>query len=110
MEQVIQKTKNNNISESFKQKWVKALRSGKYKQGNGSMYDTLSKSYDPIGVAHRIVGVKNTKIANKAVPTKQHRFVPSILASDTNLVEKLIDFNDRGMSFKWIASYIEKHL
>lgn len=108
MEQV--KTQKSKLSNSFKQKWVKALRSGKYKQGNGSLYDTVSKSYDAIGVAHRIVGVKNSKIANRSVPTKQHRFVPAILASENSLVEKLIDFNDKGMSFKWIASYIERNL
>lgn len=109
MEQVLEKTQNK-LSTGFKQKWVKALRSGGYKQGAGSLYNPTSKSYDPIGVAHKVVGVKNKVIANRAYPTKNHKFVPALLANDNEIVQKIASFNDRGMSFKWIASYIEKYL
>lgn len=111
MEQVINTTKNKNkLSTGFKQKWVKALRSGDYKQGTGSLYDPTSKSYDPIGVAHKVVGVKNKSIANKSYPSKNHKFVPAMLADDNEIVQKIASFNDNGLSFKWIASYIEKYL
>jgi len=109
MEQVTSKTQNK-LSTGFKQKWVKALRSGEYKQGIGRLYDPTSKSYDPIGVAHKVVGVKNKAIANKVYPSKNHKFVPALLANDNEVVQKIASFNDNGLSFKWIASYIEMYL
>lgn len=110
LETKVNENKTNKLSSGFKQKWVKALRSGNYKQGEGTLYSPSRKTYDPVGVAHKIVGVKNKAIANRSFPSKQHRFVPAILAKDTEIVEKITRFNDKGMSFKWIASYIEQYL
>ena len=34
-----------------RKKWVAALRSGKYKQGKGQLYDNLDEKYCCLGVA-----------------------------------------------------------
>ena len=99
------------LSEGFKRKWTKALRSGKYKEGSGVMYNTQNKTYDPIGVAYKVAGVPNKNIANRAFPSgKQYRFVPTPLCQNQDFIAKIADFSDMGLSFKWIASYIDRNL
>lgn len=99
------------LSRGFKRKWTSALRSGKYPQGSGLMYDPIEKNYDPIGVAYRAAGVPNKAIARKEFPNgKTYRFLPMPLVNNKDLISKIADFNDRGLSFNWIASYIENHL
>ena len=99
------------LPESFKTKWVAALRSGRYNQGFGMMYDPKRDSYDTIGVAHRIAGVSQSILSKKKYPTSKHKFLPNMLASEMSpAVEKMISFNDKGLSFRWIASYIERHM
>lgn len=106
-------TKNEKVklSEGFKQKWIEALRSGNYKEGSGMMYDPEYETYDAIGVAYRIAGVPNKAIAGKAFPTgKQYRFLPLPLYKNDDFIAKIADFSDKGLSFKWVASYIERNL
>jgi hypothetical protein len=99
------------LSRGFKRKWTDALRSGKYPQGTGLMYDPLEKTYDPIGVAYRVAGVPDKTIAKKIFPDgKTYRFLPMPLVNNEQFISKITDFNDRGLSFKWIASYIENNL
>jgi hypothetical protein len=94
----------------FKNKWINALRSGSYIRGTRMMYNPKDMTYDPLGVAHRIAGVSHLDIANEDAPCKTHRFLPNMLVNDAELVSKIISFNDKGMSFKWMASYIENNL
>lgn len=39
-------------------KWVKALRSGKYKQGEGVLFDKKTKAYCCLGVLCNVAGIK----------------------------------------------------
>jgi len=94
----------------FKSKWISALRSGTYDRGTKMMFNPQNGTYDPLGVAHRIAGVSHREIANEDAPSKTHRFLPNMLVNDAELVSKIISFNDKGMSFKWMASYIENNL
>jgi len=108
----------------FKAKWLKALRSGEYKQTNGTLYD--NGKHCCLGVACEVVGY------NKPVGAtigSQYNKVPPILRNDGELdyvVDALVALND-GMlssqnpylkhrttrskrSFKQIANFIEKNL
>jgi hypothetical protein len=98
------------LPQGFKNKWINALRSGSYTRGTKMMFNPQNQTYDPLGVAHRIAGVSHIDIANEDAPTKTHRFLPNMLVNDEELVNKIISFNDKGMSFKWMASYIENNL
>ena len=51
------KKNENKLPVAFKKKWVKALRSGKYKQGRCRLYNPETDSYCCLGVACRVVGI-----------------------------------------------------
>jgi len=107
------------LPKAFKKKWVAALRSGKYKQGIGSLYDANEDTYCCLGVAGKICGIDvpnltywDSKKINKSIIAKG---LPKILIGDNNdLVSKLSNWNDGEggpkWSFKKIAAYIERYL
>jgi hypothetical protein len=105
---------------SIKNKWVKALRSGEYKQGSGQL-----RSEDDEGVSFCCLGVL-AQIVDPAQETwkpdngyfgleegyycdLQAKFLGKGGLGD-GVAYKLAAFNDNGKSFKWIASYIERYL
>lgn len=98
------------LPHGFKSKWVSALRGTNYIQGFGAMHNSDKNTFDSIGVAHRIAGVPAKAISGKAYPNQRFKFIPNVLTEGSDLVERLASFNDKGMSFKWIASYIEHNL
>jgi hypothetical protein len=94
----------------FRNKLVRALRSGRYTQTNGVMRDPLENAYDVLGVAHRIAGVPKQSITKMrgAPQGKQYNFLPKVLTmKDTEVTQKLMALNDKGLSFRWIASHLE---
>jgi len=111
------------LPKAFKKKWVAALRSGEFKQCEGSLEDYLPNSEEKIGhcclgVACRIVHPKmdlfqkgfadkgsfKSKLPNIKIPLL-------LKGDDENIVVKtLSEMNDKGKSFKFIAAYIEKNL
>jgi hypothetical protein len=99
------------LSEGFKRKWTEALRSGKYKEGAGLMYNPEDKSYDAVGVAYRVAGIDDRDIAKRDFPSGKHyRFLPLPLYQNYDFIAKISNFSDKGLSFKWIASYIDRNL
>lgn len=106
---------------AFKEKWVAALRSGKYNQGKHELYSGEDEnSYCCLGVACRVAGIPKGAITSvETIPLKKKR-VPEMLQGSVEqnpLVKKLTEFNDgnfksrfKNQSFKWIASYIERYL
>lgn len=98
----------------FKAKWIKALRSGKYKQGHYRLHSKSTNSYCCLGVACVVSGVKKKQIgAHGMIPKsfkKNHANLPTDLIGSNDLTNKLINLNDDGYSFKRIASWIEKTL
>ena len=114
------------MDKKLKAKWVKALRSGRYKQTNGCLKD--SRGYCCLGVLANIQGAKwKETVHGNLLPHVAHvqispkdgagfllpRYAGG-LASKTQ--RKLADMNDGlGMStnmqsFRQIADYIEKNL
>lgn len=112
----------------FKEKWVSALRSGKYKQASNSLYNSTKNGFCCLGVAANICGIGKNTLRNKGLIAKfnqellelaiKNKKYPKLLMGssyksdkDYNyIVHKLVTFNDNGKSFKWIASYIERYL
>lgn len=113
------------LNKEMKDKWVAALRSGKYKKGAqylrfkdpddnqdrfcclGVLCDIQNRKWKPDvyspsrytigeGSAEDHTGDKNKKL---------HRDVGGF-----SIVQKLMLFNDTGKSFKWIARWIEGNL
>lgn len=103
------------LPKRFKEKWVKALRSGKYKQGNYKLYNKAQDNFCCIGVAEVICGNELFNIDRRSVLNKKESKLPKqFYNKDDNdvsiMTNNLINFNDSGKSFKWIASYIERYL
>ena len=106
---------------SLKRKWVKALRSGKYKKGKYQLRRQTEKGdvYCCLGVLCAIEGVKWKK--EKALATVNYGVsgdVGSLTPSrqkqfgiDDDAQSKLIVMNyGKGFSFNRIATWIEKNL
>lgn len=100
---------------SLRKKWLDALRSGKYKQGSGTLYNPDTKAFCCLGVLeHQAMdgqveadlGGRNTHF--EGVPSEQfyanygmESFHCSPLEAD------LIRMNDTGESFEAIADKIQ---
>ena len=115
------------LEKGFKKKWLEALRSGKYKQCNGTLcYDGR---YCCLGVAGKVAGMRDSTLQlndSFDADVKQDgrswwigslknmkRKIPNILHGDGDsdvVVSTLIDMNDTGKSFSEIADYIEENL
>ncbi len=108
----------------FKSKWLKALRSGRYRQADGSLKD--EGAYCCLGVLCNVIGVRWRKHETESamVPFIGGKEV-SARDSDTGLLgagllrkvgmgrntqTALALMNDEGKSFDEIADYIEKRL
>lgn len=105
------------MNKRYKQKWIDALRSKKYKQTTGTLQDT--EGFCCLGV-----------LCDTSEKARKHYFKKEILDSwggsrydslDSDFLamfglseeeqDTLTDMNDReGKSFKEIAKYIEKNL
>jgi len=127
------------MKSSLKKKWVEALRSGKYKQGRGALWkgdNTLcclgilckiskhiewdtTKPYKQ-GEPHEAVYIFGDTIAG--APEPSNVYLPESFAERCGLTRtggfvdargfkyNLSVLNDKGKSFKFIASLIEKEL
>jgi hypothetical protein len=104
---------SNKLPKSFKQKWIKALRSGKFKQGNGCLH--RDGRYCCLGVACAVSGMKHVPrglIISRELP--KYDDVPDIIrgsTTDNSIVDQLVNMNDfERKDFNEIADYIQKNL
>lgn len=124
------------LNKKFKQKWVNALRSGKFKQASGALMefapslddelnDTVGvKTHCCLGVACAISGIDDGDIENDShitpelITRHKHKLSESdrqglaklVFEDESDLANKLAGFNDNGKSFNWIAGYIDRYL
>jgi hypothetical protein len=95
-------------------KWVKALRSGKYKQTQGCLYDGYG--YCCLGVACELAkkeGIIEDYDGDMSFPPIAVQNWLELSSMDGELPDSythgsLIDYNDEGSSFKKIAQIIER--
>lgn len=111
------------MKKTIKQRWIKALLSGKYKQGTGSLYN--EQRYCCLGVLCRVSGIKTVDIIKSSedcqnlfpgpdthLKTGLARGMSSVLASlndgDSDDCPKNLDGTRRGMTFMEIAKFIRE--
>lgn len=99
------------MDKRIKKKWVTALRSGKYKQGRGQLYDRATGKYCVLGVLAKQLKLPVGRGVT-AGPTQTYDALDEILGY--RVVNWLVARNDgrgtRPKSFKWLANCIEKNL
>jgi hypothetical protein len=75
--------------------WIKALRSGKYKQGKGYLYNAAYNKWCCLGVLNDLHG---GRLGNGTIGTL--RLDNGIIKSDTGFIcslnARLVDLNDKG--------------
>lgn len=107
---------NMKMPKKLKARWLEALRSGKYKQGRGVLYDPNSKTFCCLGVLSHIA--LNGKVEIYSAPYKGFRTTPSNdflrrFDCDFNYAD-LVRMNDGlGMNthrFSTIANWIETNI
>lgn len=103
------------LPKEFKEKWVKALRSGEYKQCTSQLHD--KGRFCCLGVAAVLAGKRPRDLKGGHIgydcTIKPFDGFPEILthknwSNDTAGI--LSQMNDEGKSFSEIADYIEKNL
>lgn len=105
------------LPKKFKEKWVKALRSGDYEQGKFYLKNSKG-NYCCLGVACKISGQKDEDIMGIAYPKTIYNSIPKVpmffkrpTELQDDMLHTLSKMNDRGgKSFDEIADYIEKNL
>lgn len=123
-------TKKYSLPREFAEKWVAALRSGKYRQGSQKLGNS-EKGYCCLGVAAKVCGSTDDMLSNgndvacylkiggdygAKLTRKIFDQIPKELRGEEdklkeNLVAKLINLNDnKHYSFPEIADWIEENV
>ena len=97
-----------------KKKWLKALRSGKFKQSSWTLYVPEENGYCCLGVLGRVKGVSKKQLLSTTsflnVPSRKDRSQDHS-GLKLKVRNKLADMNDRKkMSFSKIADWIEANV
>ena len=110
------------LNKEIKEKWINALRSGEYTQGQGYLYIENSdgtESFCCLGVLEYICGTPKKDMKEIAMPAglnerKSSTELEYTYEEDnddyTTWEDKLASMNDLGNSFEAIAQFIEKEL
>jgi hypothetical protein len=100
------------LPKAFKRKWVAALRSGKFKQGHNTLYSSRDDAYCCLGVACKVHKPHEMPMGGSLVEDLGEVPKGAIKVLVLHGVQdKLITMNDdRKLSFKRIASYIDRYL
>jgi hypothetical protein len=101
------------LPKEFRDKWLEALRSGNYIQGQDLLLNPRDGTMCCLGVACKVLGIPSTLIEDECMPNDLNAIDIDIY----NLPEPIIsglwcsdlaDKNDKGVPFKEIADYIEQ--
>lgn len=100
------------LGQRLKQKWIKGLRQSKQiKPCIGWLKHPSAEEYDAIGVLLKEHNIDTLGHAKLGSWTSEFKGIPKYLYNGENsIADRITKFNDSGRSFKWIATYIEKHL
>lgn len=92
-----------------RKKWIAALRSGKYKQGRGILYNKKNNTFCCLGVAAIVCGVKLDELKSKYSGHLSTHYKPIAIKLGLKYRKEaeLIFRNDDGVSFNTIANDIE---
>lgn len=103
----------------IKEKWLEALRSGRYKQGN-SYLKNYKNEFCCLGVLCDLVDPSGWEMEENENPLfflfdnsasyLSNDFISKIGKFSIEMMYELAKMNDTGKSFKKIADYIEKEI
>jgi hypothetical protein len=118
--------KQYKLPKEFGKKWLKALRSGDYKQATKTLYDPTTDGYCCLGLAckleYPLYYLKSSSggyagIISKGKQPDELKYnlkkIPKELlglSGGSPLVRTLVNKNDKGESFVKIANWIEKNV
>ena len=91
------------MRKSTKVKWLKALRSGLYRQGPEELHNTASGTFCCLGVLQAVCGGKSSPDGDELLTDGAHNLSDKVQ-------RKLATMNDDRMSFIDIARYISRNL
>jgi hypothetical protein len=101
------------MDKDLKRKWVKALRSGKYKQGKETLNDGHGH-YCCLGVMLRVAGLSARQISQRHYPldiSEARALLPhSICARLASMNDGVMKWSGNPQTFRQIAKYIEENL
>jgi hypothetical protein len=95
------------LPEDFKRKWLEALRSGKYKQGQTFLLRHGCRCV--MGVAGAVLGIPDEILDGRCCPYT-HLGFPAHLSFSSDIPTHPVTMNDDGKSFAEIADWIEENL
>lgn len=95
------------MDKKLKSRWVKALLSGRYKQGREYLYDSHGPDFCCLGVLCLIAGAKRDEIDCIGLP-KQVKGYRDIIGRRE--ASKLASMNDAGVPFDVLAGFIDEAL
>ena len=93
-----------------KEAWVKALRSGDFKQAKGILCDHQRDSYCCLGVKLKLMGYEPGTVGELCYPQLTNGTWVNVIGVDEPARAELIRMNDHGSTFEEIADWIEKNL
>lgn len=120
-------SKEVKFPKSIKKAWIKALRSGKYKQGKSRLFHNSTKKYCCLGVLARVCDIRTDSrllIDNSDITTidlkryrlseeklKKFKAVHNYFKLNRPIQSRLMVMNDdENHNFNEIANYIDKRL
>lgn len=106
------------LKRGWKTRWIKALRSGKYKQANFMLCNKQNgriKGYCCLGVLARVEGAKFTEyevlIGDSSIKIEGAQYLKVDWCGIAQITQTtLADMNDGGKNFKQIAAWIKKNI
>lgn len=100
------------MNQEWKEKWVKALRSGEYEQGTHD-FRKGTNCYCVMGVLYDLYAPSEWVQNHHSIPSWTNMAASSartVLKLSYNMAGILIQMNDRGSTFEELADYIEQNL
>jgi hypothetical protein len=107
------------MDQKVKRKWIAALRSGKFKQARETLLDKDTGAMCCLGVLAHIQVCDLTRLKNLEKVTPPRGYAAGLAPKDAKRLASMNDGHDwsafmqpkiKKLSFKGIASYIEKNL
>lgn len=102
------------MDKDIKRRWVEALRSGKYTQGKGKLFEDYKNAFCCLGVLCDIQGIPRADIGLYSITPFTMDGVPGFEAIHgvipDDVASNLAGMNDKGEDFNVIANYIEANL
>lgn len=104
------------LPKKVKAKWLKALRSGEYRQAQHTLYKPETAGFCCLGVLQHCMSGGKVEVYEDgsyfSTPSYEwYKSIGGVNCYNSDIETELMKMNDdRGCKFKTIANYIEKHV